>query len=172
MVGSSSFSCLLRCHLPREAPVSCTLKPLYFLSWTLSEIITFVSVFTHWNAALWQQGPLSSSPLPRTILTHRMPSVDFHWIKKSIKLLIVAAGSLPKDFTSVATVMLSVESTRKHQPMPFNNKDIYYFHISGSPEMVQLRGSQFQWSSMDTTENSDSFRLPAVVSSAMQDSGY
>ena len=38
--------------------------------------------------------------------------------------------------------------------------------------MVQLRGSQFQWSSMETTENSDSFRLPAVVSSAMQDSGY
>ena len=62
---------------------------------------------------------------------HRMPSVDFHWIKKSVKLLIVAAGYLPKDFTSVAIAMLSVESTRKHQPMPFNNKDIYYFHVRG-----------------------------------------
>ena len=96
-----------------------------------------------------------------------MPSVDFHWIKKSIKLLITAAGSLPKDFTSVAIAMLSVESTRKHQPTVFNNKDIYYFHISGSLEMVQLQGSQFQGSSMDTTENSDSFCLPAVVSSVM-----
>lgn len=142
MIGPSSCSSLLKDHL-LEASLSFTLYQTTLFCFSAFNLIwnnfvcLFVYVSTHWNAPLPWKEPLSWSPVPRAVLTHRGHSVNSHWMNKSIKLLIVAAGNLPKGFISEPIEMLLAESPRKHQPTLLKNTHICYFHIGGSPEMEQ-----------------------------------